>query len=166
MSLLRDGDPFPKLEVSLVGGGAMSLPRDVAGSYAIVLIYRGAWCPFCVAQLVDFGTEEAALDALGVRVTALSVDDEAVGTALVAKHDLPFPVGHSAAADAISATTGAFTNAAPHHLQPAAFILGPDGLVVAAVYSTHAVGRLVAADVISFVGYMKSRSTAEAHAAE
>ncbi len=36
----------------------------------------------------------------GVKVVALSVDDEATSAALVAKHHLGFPVGHDADADA------------------------------------------------------------------
>lgn len=166
MSLLHNGDPFPKLEVPIVGGGAVSLPSAVLGSYAVVLIYRGAWCPFCTAQLAEFEAEKVALDALGVKVVALSVDDAAAGAALVAKHGLSFPVGHDADADVVAAATGAFTNAAPHHLQPTAFVLGPDGSIMAAVYSTHAVGRLSAAEVLKFVGFMKARSTGEAQAAE
>lgn len=163
--LLHNGDAFPTLEVPAVGGGFVSLPSAVAGSYAVVLIYRGAWCPFCTAQLAEFGAEKPALDALGVKVVALSVDDEAAGAALVAKQGLGFPVGHDADADAIATATGAFTNAAPHYLQPTAFILGQDGLVMAAVYSTQAVGRLRATEVIKFVEFMKSRSIGQVQAA-
>ncbi len=42
MSMLKNGDPFPKLETPRVGGGAISLPGDLAGAYGVALIYRGA----------------------------------------------------------------------------------------------------------------------------
>jgi hypothetical protein len=41
MSRLRNGQPFPSLEVRAVGGGTIWLPDDLAGSYGVVLIYRG-----------------------------------------------------------------------------------------------------------------------------
>ena len=96
MSLLRNGQPFPPIEVPAVGGGTISLPEDLAGSYGVVLIYRGSWCPYCNAQLAAFSRALDTLTELGVKVVALSVDDEETSAALVAKHKLRFPVGHSA----------------------------------------------------------------------
>jgi peroxiredoxin len=165
MPLLNNGDAFPKLEVPAVGGGTIALPGAVAGSWAVVLIYRGAWCPVCNAQLAGFGSEKEALDRLGVKVVALSVDDEATSAATKAKHHLQFPVGHSADADAVAAATGAFVNPSRHFLEPAGFVLAPDGTIKAAAYATSAVGRVAAKDVVGFVGYLQSVA-AKAAAAE
>src|SRR5690348_14089592 len=96
MSRLRNGQPFPPLEVPAVGGGTISLPDDLAGSYGVVLIYRGSWCPYCNAQLAAFSRALDALTELGVKVVALSVDDEETSAALVAKHKL-----HSTAAELV-----------------------------------------------------------------
>ena len=114
MPLLQNGDAFPKLVIPAVGGGTINLPDALAGSWGAVVIYRGAWCPFCNAQLAGFAAEKEALDALGLKVIALSVDDEATSAATVAKNHLQFPVGHSANADAVAAATGAYVNANPH----------------------------------------------------
>jgi peroxiredoxin len=165
MPLLHNGDAFPKLDVPAVGGGTIALPAALAGSWGVILIYRGAWCPFCNAQLAGFAAEKEGLDRLGVKVVALSVDDEATSAATKAKNHLQFPVGHSANADAIAAATGAFVNPSPHFLQPADFVLGPDGTVKAAAYATSAIGRMTAEDVVGFVGYMQSVA-AKAAAAE
>ena len=165
MPLLNNGDAFPKLTVPAVGGGALALPDAFAGSWGVVIVYRGAWCPFCNAQLASYAAEKAALDGLGVKVAALSVDDEATSAATVAENHLQFPVGHSANADAVAAATGAFVNAKPHYLQPAGFVLAPDGTVKAAVYATSAIGRMMAKDVVGFVGYLQSVA-AKAAAAE
>jgi peroxiredoxin len=165
MPLLHNGDAFPKLEVPAVGGGTIALPTALSGSWAVVLIYRGAWCPFCNAQLAGFAAEKEALDRLGVKVVALSVDDEATSATTKAKNHLPFPVGHSADADTVAAATGAFVNPSPHFLQPGGFVLAPDGTVKAAAYATSAIGRVVAKDVVGFVGYMQSVA-AKAAAAE
>ncbi|HEY1782818.1 MAG TPA: redoxin domain-containing protein [Roseiarcus sp.] len=156
MPLLNNGDAFPKLTIPAVGGGTINLPDALAGSWGVVLIYRGAWCPFCNGQLAGFAAEKAALDGLGIKVVALSVDDEATSAATVAKNHLQFPVGHSANADAVAAATGAFVNPNPHFLQPTGFVLAPDGTVKEAVYSSSAIGRMVARDVVGFVGYLQS----------
>ena len=96
MPLLSPGDPFPALTVPLAGGGRLDLPTAFGGDYGAVLIYRGSWCPYCNAQLGAFQRAEDSLRDAGIRVAALSVDDEATTQALVDKHKLGFPVGHSA----------------------------------------------------------------------
>jgi peroxiredoxin len=155
---LHNGQAFPELTIPAVGGGTISLPDDLAGSYGVVIIYRGSWCPYCNAQLAAFGRAMPALAELGISVVAFSVDDEATTAALVAKHRLPFAVGHSADADKVAAATGAYTHDDPHYLQSTGFVLAPDGLVLTAVYSSDAIGRLVADDVVGFVRYQQSHA--------
>ncbi len=165
MALLRNGDLFPRIEIPAIGGDTLSLPGSPTSPFHVVLIYRGAWCPFCTAQLAGFAAEKATLDELGVEVTAFSVDDEATTAALAAKLNLKFRLGHSATADRIGALTGAFINSEPKYLQPTAFTLTSQGTVMAAVYSSQAVGRLAAPDFVKFLSFMKSKMTAQSHAA-
>lgn len=165
MSQLHNGDTFPDLTIRAVGGGSISLPDDLGGSYGVVLLYRGSWCPYCNAQLAAFARAGDALAALGVRVVALSVDDESTSAALVAKLRLGFPVGYGADVDAVAAATGAFTNDDPKHLQSTGFVLDPDGRVLTAVYSSGAIGRLVPEDVVGFVRYLRSHEVAVAEPA-
>lgn len=40
---LDTGDDFPSLEISKVGGGIISLPEDLLGSWGVVLFYRSHW---------------------------------------------------------------------------------------------------------------------------
>ncbi len=95
---------------------------------------------------------------LGIGVVAMSVDDRITASALVEKHRLNFPVGYSADADGIAAMTGAYVNESPRYLQSTGFVLDPDGRVITAVYSSGAIGRLVADDVIGLVRYVKSKA--------
>ena len=76
MSRLENGQPFPSLVLPAVGGGKLSLPDDVAGRWATVLIYRGSWCPYCAAQLQAFSRAAPQLAKEDVAVVALSVDDD------------------------------------------------------------------------------------------
>jgi len=154
MSRLNYGQRLPQLDVAAVGGGVISLPGDLAGSYGVILIYRGSWCPYCNAQLTAFSRALDTLGELNVKVVALSVDDEDTSAELVAKRKLRFPVGHSADADKIAAAIGAYVNDDPHYLQSTGIILAPDETVRLAVYSSGAIGRLVPDDVAGFIRYL------------
>ena len=160
MTLLHPGDRFPILNVPLAGGETLSLPDALAGGFGAVLFYRGAWCPYCNAQLRAFQRAADNLAEVGAKVVALSVDDEATTAELVAKHGLTFPVGHSADAKAISAATGAFVDPERGFLQSTGFVLNPDGQVVVSVYSSGAIGRLVPDDVLGLIRYLRDHASA------
>jgi peroxiredoxin len=158
MPLLNPGDPFPRLTIDTTDGRALTLPDAFAGDFAVVLFYRGAWCPYCNAQLRAFARAEQTLTDAGIKVAALSVDDKETTSALAAKHQLTFPVGYGADAEAVAALTGAFTNPDPVYLQSTGFVLDPAGNVVVSVYSSGAIGRLVPDDVIGLVRYLREHS--------
>jgi peroxiredoxin len=157
MPLLHPADRFPSLTITPVGGVPLDLPEALGGHFGVVLFYRGAWCPYCNAQLRAFQRAADKLDRLDVKVVALSVDDEATTRELISKHGLTFPVGHSADAAAVHEATGAFVNPDPVYLQSTGFVLDPDGDVIVSVYSSGAIGRLVPDDVTGLVNYLKSR---------
>ena len=158
MPLLNPGDPFPRLMIDTADGQALTIPDAFAGEFAVVLFYRGAWCPYCNAQLRAFERASQALADNGIRVAALSVDDKETTAALVARHKLTFPVGYGADAEAVAALTGAFVNPDPVYLQSAGFVLDPAGNVVVSVYSSGAIGRLVPDDVVGLVRYLREHS--------
>jgi peroxiredoxin len=155
MPLLNPGDQFPRLTISTTDGQALTLPDAFVGDFAVVLFYRGSWCPYCNAQLRAFERASQTLAEAGIRVAALSVDDEETTAALVAKHKLTYPVGYGADADAVAAATGAFVNPDPVYLQSTGFVLDPAGTVVVSVYSSGAIGRLVPEDVVGLVRYLR-----------
>jgi peroxiredoxin len=158
MSRLQNGQLFPSLEIPAVGGGLIKIPQSLQGAYGVVLIYRGAWCPYCQAQLGGFQRASEKLVGAGIKVVALSVDDEATTVGTIEKYKLRFPVGHSADADQVANLIGAYTNEAPRYLQSTGFLLDPDGRVLNAVYSSGPIGRLVPEDVIGVVTYLKSKA--------
>src|SRR5262245_54352460 len=161
MSLrLHNGDVFPDLTVDVVGGGTLALPRDLAGSYAVVLFYRGSWCPYCCSQLAAFSRATERLAAIGVTVVALSVDDEATSQGLVDRLRLNFPVGFGANANNIARLTGAYLAESSAYFQSTGFVLDPQGLILTAVYSSGAIGRLVPDDVVGFVKYVAAHRDA------
>ena len=156
---LQNGQLFPKLDISAVGGGNFGLPSDLADSYGVILIYRGHWCPFCNEQMAAFASASEALLQAGIKVVAFSADDEAATAEFVEKHHISFKMGHSANVDTVVGATGAYDMHFPtrgHFLETTGFVLAPNGTIVNAVYSSRAIGRLVPSDVIRLVAFMKS----------
>jgi len=158
MVLLHPGDKFPALTVALAAGGFLQLPDALDGHFGVVLFYRGAWCPYCNAQLRAFQRAKDDLTEVGAQVVALSVDDEATTAELIAKHGLEFGVGYGADARALAKVTGAMINDDPVFLQSTGFVLNPAGQVVVGVYSTGAIGRLVPDDVIGLIRYLRAHA--------
>jgi peroxiredoxin len=152
---IRNGQLFPTLSLQVAGGATVLLPDYTAGHFGVVLLYRGAWCPYCNAQLVGFQRAHSALEALDVRVVARSVDDVATTRQLVGDHGLSFPVGHSVDAAAVAAATGAYLSEDGTYLQSTGFVLAPGGTVLTAVCSSEAIGRLTAPDVVGMVKYLR-----------
>ena len=160
MTLLAPDDPFPSLTITPVDGVPLELPDALNGDFGIVLFYRGAWCPYCNAQLRAFQRDHDRLAEAGISVVAASVDEEATTRELIARLQLTFAVGHSADAHAFADATGAFVNPEPTYLQSTGFVLSPDGRVIVSVYSSGAIGRLVPEDVVGMVRYIKEHAAA------
>lgn len=161
MPILRNGDTFPHFTLPVAHGGRLVLPDVLAGSYGVVIGYRGAWCPFCVEQLEEYAEAMPALEAQGVKVAAFSVDDEETTRALADKLSAGFPIGYGASAKEISGLLGSYMNDDPAYLQPAAFVLSPEGKILASTHSSNAIGRLRASEVLRFVAFVKSQMPAQ-----
>src|SRR5499427_1565361 len=154
------GRYVPPADPQLPRRAAIQVPSWFTGEFAVVLFNRGAWCPYCTAQLRAFQRAGDSLTQAGIRVAALWVDDEKTTAEFTAKHGLTIPLGHSADARAVAALTGAFVNEDPLHLQSTGFVLDPQGTVIVSVYSSGAIGRLVPDDVIGLVRYLREHAAA------
>ncbi len=91
---------------------------------------------------------------LKVQVVAASVDSQADAQEMRDKESLSFPVAYGLQTREFAAQTGAFFEGEKNYLQPAGFLLDPTGLVITAVYSTGAIGRLTASDVLGTVAHL------------
>lgn len=160
--LLDSGDRFPELKLTLTDGGRLVLPSDLQRPYNVVLVNRGAWCPFCLGQLRAFQSGLGKLADEDIGVVALSADPRAQARAFVAEHRLEFPVACEAPVDSVAEALGVYYDPSPPdrppHLHSAGFVLGPRGTVLLAVYSSGAIGRLVWQDVLGYVRYVRSHS--------
>lgn len=144
--------------MQLTVGRSLVVPKEFSGDFGVILFFRGAWCPYCNAQLRAFQRKRATLADLGVRLVALSTDTEQDTAELIEKHRLTFPVGYGANAPLLAQLTGAFVNANPLYLQSTGFVLDPDGRVIVSVYSSAAIGRLVPDDVVGLIRYLRANT--------
>ncbi len=85
-------------------------------------------------------------------MVALSADDEEGARAMKEDEALDFPVLHGLDVDEIHERLGLYVErGARTHLQPAQFILRPDGTIHLATYSSGKVGRLRATEALDIV---------------
>jgi peroxiredoxin len=103
--------------------------------------------------LADFQQHKAELDEIDVQIVALSADREEEAAGTVERLGLEFTVLYGLEPEATSRAIGCYTgkHEGKPHIQPAAFILGSDGRIVHAVYSSGKVGRLTAGDALTIV---------------
>jgi peroxiredoxin len=103
--------------------------------------------------LADFQQHKAEFDALDAQIVALSADREEEAWGTVQELGLEFRVLYDLDPEATSRAIGCYTgkHEGKPHIQPAGFILGPDGRIVHAMYSSGKVGRLTAGDALTMV---------------
>lgn len=102
--------------------------------------------------MAGFADQVDAFDEADVQIVALSADDEEGARAMSEQEDLAFPVLYGLDPDEIRDTVGTYIEHGKRdHLQPAQFILEPDGSIALACYSSGAVGRLSAEEVLERV---------------
>ncbi|KAJ3119502.1 hypothetical protein HK100_000286 [Physocladia obscura] len=92
--VLLPGQTFPDLTVTLTTGEQEVVKSDGKNAKLIV-VYRGAFCPFCNATAEELKKGLPKLKENGIDVIMLSADLLDVAKKFVADHSLDFPVGHS-----------------------------------------------------------------------
>jgi peroxiredoxin len=98
-------------------------------------------------------------EQLDARVIGISADTAEEAQKTVDRHRIAFPVlyGASPALVAKSFGTHTATNANGTYINSTGFIVDPRGAVAIAVYSSGAIGRIVADDAIGIIKYNQSR---------
>lgn len=157
MTRLTAGQLFPPLALATVGGGTLKLPDDLAGTAAVLLVYRGSWCPYCTTQLASFARAHDKLTGAGIRVVAVSSDSQADAEVTMAEQNLPFPVAYGIDPHELTKLIGNYvgTDLPRHYAQSTNVLLDDQGRVLVAVYSSGPIGRLTPADVLGYLAYLR-----------
>ena len=89
----RPGTPLPDGELLDVRGATTSLTAIRAGRPAVVVFYRGAWCPYCNLVLRTYQRELVpALTERGVPLIAVSPQRQDGSLTVQQTHELTFDV--------------------------------------------------------------------------
>jgi peroxiredoxin len=84
------GSSFPAGTVSNLEGKAVTLSALQQGKAAVVVFYRGGWCPYCNVQLSNLRKIIEPLKAKGVQLIAVSPDSVASLKKTMDKEPLPY----------------------------------------------------------------------------
>jgi len=86
---LSVGSKLPEFEFRNLDGSAFR-SSDLTGSPAVLLFYRGNWCPLCMAQIGELVDRYQQMEELGISVCLISPQSQGHSQALAKKHDVSF----------------------------------------------------------------------------
>jgi len=89
MAELKEGDVAPAITSKDQNGAEVSL-SDYKGKTVVLYFYPKDDTPGCTAEACDFRDNYQGLEAKGIVVLGVSVDDEKSHQKFVTKHNLPF----------------------------------------------------------------------------
>jgi peroxiredoxin len=92
-SVAAIGSAFPDGPVLNVNGHPTTISEQLAGKPAVVVFYRGVWCPYCNMALSTYQTDLLpALSERGVALIAISPQKPDNSLTMKQRHDLSFAV--------------------------------------------------------------------------
>jgi peroxiredoxin len=147
----KAGDPLPAATVLTEDGTALTLAEVVKAKPAVLIFYRGGWCPYCNVHLGALAKVEDQVLAAGYQMFAISPDQPSKLKATPEREKLGYRLLSDHKAEAAQALGIAFkvpsglvakykneykidleaASGETHHLlpHPAVFIVGTDGVI-------------------------------------
>lgn len=144
---LEPSRPVPPLRLKTVGGPCWRLSDQKPGNFTLIAFYRGGNCRQCEELLKSFEHHYDDFRRLGVRVLAVSADDLESAQRTVADWGLDkLTVGWGLSAEqaalwglTVRETPGVAGPDAPErHVEPAMFLVKPDGTLFGGVIPASA----------------------------
>ena len=110
------GDALPDADLQAPDGSGLRLSEAVGEGPAVLVFYRGAWCPFCNLALRTYQQELLSpLTERGVGLVAISPQTPDGSLTIREKHELSFAV-LSDPGNALAAAIGILTEPTPEAL--------------------------------------------------
>jgi peroxiredoxin len=101
MNEVQVGHPAPDFVARDLSGNDVRLSTLTGGRKALLLFYRGGWCPFCNEQLAAIAADYQSFKELNATVVAVSGEEVEKGKGLLQKLRLPFVLLSDTSFDAI-----------------------------------------------------------------
>ena len=86
------GDRAPDFALPDQLGRQVSLAGELEQGSAVLIFYRGEWCPYCNMMLRTYGLRAADFSQRGARLVAVSPQTPDNSLTMAEKHSLEFPV--------------------------------------------------------------------------
>jgi peroxiredoxin len=97
------GSKMPDVPLRTAAGKPTTLAAQIAGKPAILVFYRGGWCPFCNLQLSDLRLIQKEVEGLGYQMIAISPDRPEELTKTLGKDKLSYTLLSDSKAAALRA---------------------------------------------------------------
>ncbi len=72
---LKVSDTIPNSELKTIEGKKLTLNDYVSDKKAVIIFYRGGWCPYCMRHLSALQKAKSHMDSLGYELIAISPDN-------------------------------------------------------------------------------------------
>lgn len=173
-AVAKAGDSLPAVNILDEDGQAVALRELVREQPAVIIFYRGGWCPYCNRHLMALAEAESRILAAGHRIVAISPDQPAKLKATPDREQLGYRLYSDRGAEAAQALGIAFRvpdelvakykgeyqidlEAAAgdtHHLlpHPSVFVVGTDGVIRFAHVDPDYRKRLSADEILAAIG--------------
>ncbi|MDX1405123.1 MAG: peroxiredoxin family protein [Woeseiaceae bacterium] len=83
------GSKLPEFELPDYQG-RLHRSADLIGNPAVLLFYRGNWCPLCMAQISEIAARYGEFVDLGINVWLISPQPDEMSRVLAERYDVPF----------------------------------------------------------------------------
>jgi len=167
------GDTMPALDARLVGGGRWALAREKAEKLALLVFYRGVFCPVCRTWLADLERLLPEFEKRGVSVIALSCDKKDAAERAVKEWGLQkLRVGYNLAPDdarqaGLYISEGRGINPATNQKEPMLFaepallLVRPEGELYAAWIQSTPYARVHIEEILTAVDSFMAKNLPE-----
>ncbi len=175
------GDRVPDVTLKTAESTDLNLRNAVKSKPAVLIFYRGGWCPFCTRHLMALAEVQKDLTVAGYRILAISPDQPAKLTETPGRDELNYTLLSDSDMAAAKAFGVAFkvsdevitryktkhqidleaASGKNHHLlpHPAVFIVDQTGIIRFAHVNPDFKTRLDPAEILKTVREMKPAAT-------
>lgn len=89
---LQVGDKATDFSLTNAKGETVMLSKILESEKAVIVFYRGTWCPYCNLQLAHYQNSLSEIHALGARLVAISPQTPDESLSIAEKNELDFEV--------------------------------------------------------------------------
>ena len=90
ISPLLIGESFPDTPIKNLDGDEVAISDFLKEQPAVIVFYRGGWCPYCTKHLSALGQAEQEILDLGVKIIAISPDSGEKLKETLDQNELPY----------------------------------------------------------------------------